>query len=148
MNNRFTTFTALILDINRSICKIKNIEMNNFGLKGTQVHCMYHLYYNREEGLGSKELTELCNEDKAVTSRNIKQLTDLGYVFVEKQSSKKYKNPVKLTPLGEKIGVEIASIIDKMLTEASSGIEEKDRDKFYTQLTSVRDRLRNICEKY
>ena len=44
MENRYKTFTNLIVHISRSIQKIKNEEMSLLGFKGTQVQCLFSLY--------------------------------------------------------------------------------------------------------
>ena len=42
MEDRFETFTILISRINRSIRKIKNQEMADWGLKSIHVSCLHY----------------------------------------------------------------------------------------------------------
>ena len=69
MQERFKNFTVLIAKINRCIRKIKTEEMAEFDLKSTHVSCLYYLY--TMETLTSKELCDVCEEDKASISRSI-----------------------------------------------------------------------------
>ncbi|MDE6583477.1 MAG: MarR family transcriptional regulator [Clostridia bacterium] len=147
MNERFDKFTFLIWEIYRSIQKIKKQEMENMGLKGNQVSCLYQLY-NNKDGKTSTELCALCGDDKATISRTLSELEKEGYVFVEESDSQKYKNPYKLTDLGRKVGKTVSDKIDQMLNAGSEGIKENEREKFYEQLSLVLSNLQKIQEKY
>ena len=79
---RFEAFTGYMLQFNRYIQKIKEIEMQQFGLHAMHTMCLYYLNKNRQ-GLTSGQLTQLCREDKAAISRCLKQLTSLKSVRTE-----------------------------------------------------------------
>ena len=84
MEQRFETFTALVIGISRAIRKIKSEEMAEFHLKSPHVSCLYYLYKQRE--LTAKALCDLCDEDKANMSRIIDFLERNGYVLCATQS--------------------------------------------------------------
>ena len=44
MEQRYTTFSLLLINISRCVQKIKNVEMAALGLKGKQVQCLFGLY--------------------------------------------------------------------------------------------------------
>ena len=67
MEARFETFTVLINRISRSIRKIKNQEMAEYGLRSAHISCLYYL--QQGEGLTATDLCERCEEDKATVSR-------------------------------------------------------------------------------
>lgn len=143
---RFKTFTLLMAKINRSIRKIKNEEMAEFGLKSPHVSCLYYLY--KEESLTAKELSDICDEDKAAVSRSILALERLGYLSCESESKKRYKAPLKLTEEGKAIAQRIANKIDSVLDFVSGAIAENERVGFYENLGSVCENLQKFCEKY
>ena len=147
MKSRYDTFSLLILNINRSIQRIKNYEMTNLGLKGNQVQCIYHLF-TEEDGISPSKLSKLCGEDKGAMSRTIKDLEKGGFLFTEESENKKYKNPIKLTEKGRAVGEIIIDKIDEFLSLASKGIKEEEREKFYNQLSMVEKNLKNICNSY
>ena len=109
--DRFETFTALVTGISRTIRKIKNEEMVEFHLKGPHVSCLYYLYKN--ETLTAKELSELCEEDKANMSRTVEYLIKGGYIA--KRTACRYRAPLSLTEEGKRIGAHIAERIDRVL---------------------------------
>ena len=143
---RFKTFTVLMAKINRSIRKIKNEEMAEFGLKRPHVSCLYYLY--KEESLTAKELSDICDEDKAAVSRSILALERLGYLSCESESKKRYKAPLKLTEEGKAIAQRIANKIDSELDFDSGAIAANERVGFYENLGSVCENLQKFCEKY
>ncbi len=132
--------------INRSIRKIKNEEMAEFGLKSPHVSCLYYLY--KEESLTAKELSDICEEDKAAVSRSIVALEKLGYLSCESESKKRYKTPISLTKEGRVVAERIANKIDAVLDFVSDAILEEERAKFYENLISVGENLQKFCEKY
>ena len=74
MDHRFETFSLSILELNRYLQKIKELEMKQFGLKASHTMCLYYLGQH-PEGLTATQLTELCKEDKAAVSRCLSQLS-------------------------------------------------------------------------
>ena len=143
---RFKTFTLLVSNINRSIRKIKNEEMAEFGLKSPHVSCLYYLY--TEESLTAKELADICDEDKAALSRSIVALEKLGYIYCESESKKRYKAPLKLTKEGRAVAERLAIKINSVLDFVSDAIQDDERVRFYENLNSVFENLQKFCEKY
>ena len=146
MENRYDKFTSLILSIYRSIQKIKNMEMSDFGLKGNQVQCMFHLYEN-EKGKTLNELCALCFEDKGALSRSIKDLEDKGLV-IQIESEKKYRNPYVLTEIGRELGSKIVDLTIEMVNKGSDGIKFEKREEFYKNLSVVNKNLQTVCNTY
>lgn len=147
MEQRFETFTSLILNISRCVQKIKNVEMAALGLKGKQVQCLFALF-NLEDGASLTALCELCGEDKGMMSRTLKELAAQGYVYVDEQQNKKYRNPVKLTQKGIEVANIVSVKISEMLDLGSMGISETERDQLYSTLTLISDNLTAICKNY
>lgn len=147
MDNRYKTFTGLILNISRCIQKIKNVEMANLGFKGKQVECLFSLY-SSESGASLTELCEICGEDKGAMSRTIKELVEQGMVFVEEKKLQKYRNPIKLTDRGRELGKIINEKISSMFETVSDGILQTERDCLYRTLIHISDNLTKICENY
>lgn len=145
MRGRYEAFTSLIININRHITKIKNDEMQELGLKGNHVQCLRYLY-NAENGLTSKELEKLCEEDKASISRAFKYLESADLVHLENSDTQKYRNRYKLTNKGIVCGKTIAEKINDIMEMASKGIDDKSRESLYASLNTICDNLKNILE--
>ena len=144
MEERFETFTVLINDISRSIHKLKMAEMAEFDLKSSHVSCLYYLY--RQKTLTARELCDVCSEDKANISRSVKYLEENGYLICESKRAKRYQSPLMLTERGREVGARIAGKIDRILSYASEGVAEEEREIMYRSLATVRENLKKICE--
>ena len=146
MEERFQTFTVLISGINRCIRKIKTEEMDEYKLKSPHVSCLYYLF--KIGNLTSKELCDVCQEDKAALSRSLEYLENNGYIENEISVKKRYRSPLVLTEKGKDVGKNIAKKIDTILNLASAGLTEEKREILYEGLTLINDNLENIIKKY
>ena len=144
--DRFKTFTVLIDKLKRSIRKIKTAEMSEYELKSPHVSCLYYLYSS--EPMTSKELAEMCEEDKASVSRSIEYLEEQGYIVCETKKQKRYKAPLILTEKGIEVAKIISKKINRILYEASVGLPEEDRTVMYRSLAVICDNLQRICDDY
>ena len=119
--------------------------MEEFDLKSHHVSCIYYLYM--QDGLTARELCDLCEEDKANISRALDFLEKQGYICRE-SVQKRYRSPLSLTEKGREIGRRLADKIDRMLTAASEGLDEQDREIMYRSLEIISRNLQGICDEY
>ena len=145
MRERYEAFTSLVININRYILKIKNFEMTELGLKGNQVQCLHYLY-NEKNGLTAKQLSDLCQEDKAAISRTLKNLENSGLIYIDNEDDKKYRNPYKLTQKGQVCSQKIALKINDTMEAVSQGIDINSREILYSSLNTICINLKNICD--
>ena len=139
MEERFELFTALITKISRSIKKIKNQEVEEYGLRSPHVSCLYYLYIT--DGLTATELCERCEEDKATVSRSLDYLETNGYILCESKSAKRYKSPLYLTEQGRMVAAKVAAKISRVLDDVSAAMTAEERVAFYRRLATVTDSL-------
>lgn len=139
MEERFETFSALITKINRNMKKLKNQEMEQYGLRSAHISCLYFLY--SAESLTATELCERCEEDKATISRALDFLEANGYVSCESKLAKRYKTPFSLTEKGRNISKEIYGKVNHVLDEIGDKLAEEDRIVFYRSLAVISDCL-------
>ncbi len=144
--DRFKTFTVLVDKLKRSIRRIKTEEMSEYELKSPHVSCLYYLYSS--EPMTSKQLAEICEEDKASVSRSIEYLEEQGYIVCETKNQKRYKAPLVLTEKGVEIAKIISEKINRILFEASAGLCEEDRTVMYRSLAVISENLQRICDDY
>lgn len=145
MQERFETFTVLINRISRNIRRIKNQEMQEYGLRSVHVSCLYYLY--TAKGLTATDLCERCEEDKATISRALDFLESNGYLFCESKSAKRYKSPLVLTEKGLLAGKKIADKIDGVLEAVSVGLSDDERVEFYRCLSIISESIERFADK-
>lgn len=135
--DRFEMFTGSVMELNRYLQKLKEIEMKAFGLRAGHVMCLYQLGKN-PGGLTATELSENCREDKAAVSRCIAQLTEKGYVSGDYQEGKRsYRTKLYLTDSGRELVKSIDRRVDAALTNGSIGLTQQQRDCFYETMEMI-----------
>ena len=140
MENIFENFTITILKLNKLVQKIKNFEMQEYGLKTIHVMCIYYLNIH-PEGLTASELTRLTLEDKAAISRALKVLQEKGYASYDQY---KYNAEIRLTDGGKEFASIICQKADRAVSAGSYDFTEEQRTSFYRQLKAIAENL----EKY
>lgn len=147
MENRFETFTSLILQISRSIQRIKSLEMAEFQLRGVHAMCLFYLCRN-PHGLTQGELARLCLEDKASVSRALAGLAARGLV-VDTQPAmvKKYNAKILLTPEGARVAARVMEKAERALLIGAEGLDGAGRESLYHQLETISRNLERYAEK-
>ena len=139
MENIFENFTITILKLNKLVQKIKNFEMQEYGLKTIHVMCVYYLN-NNPKGLTASELTKLTLEDKAAISRALKVLQEKGYAIYD---SNKYNAEILLTSEGKKLAAVICKKADGAVSAGSYDFTDEQRESFYSELKTIAYNLEN-----
>lgn len=148
MQERFREFTLLISNVVRTINKIKNFEMKKYGLKGTQVSCLFYLYGSDNE-LSAKDICSLCQEDKGAISRALKELEDKEFIVCEKNDNKKkYNSALTLTEKGQKVSKQITNTIERIIKYDKNYISETELSEFYQTFNKIYENLKNVSENY
>lgn len=137
MENIFENFTITILKLNKLVQKIKNYEMQEYGLKTIHVMCVYYLNIH-SDGLTASELTKLTLEDKAAISRALKTLQEKGYISYDPN---KYNSVIRLTDEGKKFAEEVIRKADRAVEAGSYDFTESERLSFYKALGTIADNL-------
>lgn len=142
MEKIFETFTVTILKINKLVQRIKQYEMQEYGLKSIHVMCLYYLN-ERREGLTANELMRLCCEDKAAISRALKLLQEKGYVSYD---MKTYNALIVLTEAGAGVAQAINIKAARAVRAGSAELTEEERQLFYRSLCGIADNLKKYYE--
>ena len=139
MENIFEHFTITILRLNKLVQRIKNFEMQEYGLKTIHVMCVYFLDSN-PEGLTASELTKLTLEDKAAISRALKVLKEKNYV---RYDSNRYNADIRLTDEGKGLASLITKKADAAVSAGSYDFTDEQRNLFYRELATIANNLEN-----
>lgn len=144
MRNRFESFSGCVMELYRSLQRIKDVEMRKLGLRAGDTMCLYYLSRS-EGGLTSSELCEACREDKAAVSRTLAELVKKGLVASEAtQSGRAYRAHLRLTDEGRVVAEQMNVMIESALNCGGAGLSDAEREIFYTAMERI---LQNL-EKY
>lgn len=120
MRNRFEEFVACAVEINRCIQRIKDQEMQRFGLRSRHTMCLYFLGCH-PEGLSVGALADLTKEDKAAVSRCLGQLAEKGLARSEDSGGKRaYRTRHFLTPEGQALAARMNEAIAQACNSAAA----------------------------
>ena len=148
MIQRFQSFVGGISSCYKYIQHIKSIEMEEFGLKGNHVMCLFFLSQH-PQGLTATSLCQLCAEDKAAISRTIASLQKDGFIAA---CDKKYRALLQLTQKGKQVAQQVNQLIEQWVGFGGSGLSEEDRATFYRVLdiisTNLKTNIENNERKY
>lgn len=137
MRNRFEAFAGCILELNRCLLKIKELEMKPFGLRASHTMCLYYLGKNGA-GLTATQLTELCREDKSAVSRCLSQLLGKGLIYCNLPENKRaYRTLFYLTENGQKLVKRMNRRIESVLLRGGIGLTETQRNVFYDTMELI-----------
>ena len=143
MKSRFLQFSLGQFDLEQTINKLKSQYGRQVGLKPIQILWIYLLSEN-PEGMSASMLAKRAHVDKALVSRELKPLMELG--LVEKQQGTGYKKKIYLT---EK-GFEKAELIDAATLGIQHRLEQdipqEDMNVFYDVLNKLTDGMDTLLQ--
>lgn len=140
MAEPFERFVTIISLLHKNIQRMKQIEMQELGLKGPHVMCLFYLSQN-PTGLNASQLSQYACVDKAATSRVLAQLSQLELISYPTQA-KKYRTRAVLTAKGIAIAGQINQIISNLVQEVTAGLTQDERDTMYYCLSTISDNIR------
>lgn len=147
LEERFEDFLGLISAIDKEIQRIKTAELARFGLRASDLMCVYHLQ-KHPEGLTSAEVSRLANIDRAAVSRVMGRLADQGFVEVGEEkpanAPARYRALIRLTEKGAAAMLEVDQIIAEVVTRAGGDLTPENRRVMYDSLSSVLGQLKGI----
>ncbi len=138
MDGRFEKFTTDIGRLYRCIQKIKKMEMEEFGLKGRTVMCLFFLY-QKPEGMTVSELSQAADEDMASVSRAVQDLKEHGMAELKTDGKdNRYRAHVVLT---EKGAASVNSKAARAVETGGSDLNEGERQLFYRMMGDIAENL-------
>jgi len=140
MFNRFEQFTTAISQINKSVQRIKSIEVNAYGLKANHVMVLFQLK-KHASGLTPSQLCKNCEVDKAAISRALKELQGKGFVREAESGGRKYRIPLVLTESGNEAAEHIENAIRNAVEIGGAGLTDRQRAEFYHSLLLIAKNL-------
>ena len=146
MENRFEKFSIAVLELNRCLQRIKDLEMRKFGLRSAHTMCVFYLGQH-PEGLTVTQLSEICREDKAAASRCLSQLAQRELVVSDApRNLRAYRNPYRLTEKGRILAKQVDERVAEALRWGGKGLTEEQRENFYASAQIILDNLSRYQE--
>lgn len=144
MVERFEQLSYFVYSIYRAIQKLEKEEMEKHGLRGAYAQYLVAMSRN-PEGLTSARLCEICDKDKAATSRFVAEMEEKGLVVRQGGSFSMYRAKLTLTEKGQEIADKVLKKVNVAVELAGRGLDEDSRGVFYATLGLIESNLKKIC---
>lgn len=147
MDERFINFTMSVTHAYKTIQQIKKHESTSLGIKGIHIMCVYFLS-THSDGLTVTELSTLCCEDKAATSRTVDNLIKMGYItdHTANRQKRKWRSKLFLTTSGAKLVGNMKHIIAELINHLDYSFTAEEMKTFYKIFFTINDRLEKYCD--
>lgn len=145
MIESFESFVTTVTRAYKYIQQAKKHESVTLNIKGIHVMCLYFLGQH-PEGLTLTELSTLCCEDKAATSRNVNSLVEKGYVTCENHENKRrWRSKIVLTEAGKEGKQIMDHIISDIVKNTKEDLSEEEIRCFYKVFFAINEKLAAYC---
>lgn len=122
--------------IKKKIYKLINSKIKEYNL--TAAEAIYLIVISKNETLSFKELTNLVECDKAMTTKVLNSLKDKEFV------NNNIKNIV-LTEKGKAVTNKVIDELNLLKSEILGKVSEKEIGEFYKKLNQFNELLEEIC---
>ena len=146
MISKYQQFSAAVSCMYRDIQRIERMEMAKFGLKGPHAQCLLAMS-RYPEGVTATQLCEICEKDKAAISRTLTELEQSGLVLRTKRNGSAYRALLTLTETGMAAAQTVNDKAKLAVEQAGAGLDDAQRDVFYTVLGVIAGNLHTICKE-
>ena len=144
---RFEQFNSLISGLYRDILKLKTKWTEPLGMKAVHIFWVY-LLKNHPEGLTATELSQHSQSNRSLVSREIQELIDLDYVYIENTGNRrKYGRKLRLTTAGIAAAKRISDATMMIQNQVNSGIPEEDLIIMYRTLGKLMENFHKLTEQ-
>ena len=144
--DRFILFSTLLNDAQKSIARIKQKKMDQYGLGSSHTICMCFLA-ECPEGVTKTELAKLCAVDKAQISRVVADILEKNYVRISNPECN-YRQKYVLTEQGAIVAAEMKQIILDINNFVSHNITNEQIDNFYETLKTICGNLKKAEKNF
>lgn len=145
MIERYEQLSYFIYSIYRSIQRIAKEEMEKHNLRGAYAHYLVALC-RHSEGVTSAKLCEICDKDKAATSRFVAEMEEKGLICREGGSFNMYRAKLMLTPKGKTIADVLLKRVNVAVELAGRGLSDENRAILYSSLGIIESNLKELCK--
>lgn len=142
--DRFQRLTSRLSHVQKTIGRIKTLEMEKMGLKGGHAQCISCLIAH-PEGLTAAEICRLTGLDKAAVSRTLRDLAGCYYIRMPAEDTKRYRHLITLTEKGRTMAAFAGQEIQRCVSAGSARISDEEFYCFYETLDKLTRNLDSLC---
>ncbi|MBQ7337557.1 MAG: MarR family transcriptional regulator [Clostridia bacterium] len=150
-------FSTTMEELHKNVYRLRSKAMKHFGLGISDLTCLMMLKKN-PEGLTSTELSRECRIDKALISRTVRKLTEMGVIAyahprlpetTEKDSEQSniirrgaYRVRLKLTEAGVKMSDDLFKVAGNAASYSMQGMDDAEIAAFMCTLEKINEKFK------
>ena len=117
------------------------------GMKSVHIFWVY-LLKSHPEGLSASELSQHSQSNRSLVSREIQELVDLDYVYLDTSSRKtRYGQKYRLTESGKEAAERISQATLEIQNNVNAGIPEEDLVVLYRTMAILMENFHRLAEQ-
>lgn len=149
VTSNFIKFYLSLFDLDQSFNRLKQQYARIYGIKPVHILWLY-LLSKHPEGLSSAQLSQYAHIDKALVSRELQKLLDLGLITRRPCGKSNYNAQLIITENGLSIAHKTEEIVLEIQSSIYQQVNEKELQVFYEvskKITDIFDqRLKDLKE--
>lgn len=117
----------------------EKLEENNIKIRKGQTRFLVTIY--RNEGMTQKELGGLLRVEKATTTKAVRKLIDMGYVYKNEDEVDRRNYRLYMTDEGKKVVPLLVEIRKEINNQALKGFSDDEKEMFFKFLDRINNHL-------
>ena len=128
--DRYALFRICIENMSKNLQKYENSKMSALSMRGIHALCLFKIG-NSLDGMTAAELSVACEVDKALISRVLADLLELGHVAHKNPEKTKYRSKLILTESGRACLRQVTRWVTEAIRELKNEITSDELNAFF-----------------
>lgn len=128
--DRYALFRIYVENLSKNLKDYENSKMSSLSMRGIHALCLFQLG-QKEEGMTASELATTCEVDKALISRVVAELLELGHIVYKNPERTKYRSKLILTPSGRACLRQVTLWVCEAIRELKNEITSDELNAFF-----------------
>lgn len=128
--DRYALFRIYVENLSKNLQKYENSKMSSLSMRGIHALCLFQLGQS-PDGMTSAELSAACEVDKALISRVVADLFELGHIAHKDPERTKYRSKLVLTESGRACLRQVTLWVCDAIRELKNEITIEELNAFY-----------------
>lgn len=128
--DRYALFRIYVENLSKSLQKYENSKMSSLSMRGIHALCLFQLGKS-QDGMTAAELSQACEVDKALISRVLSELLELGHVAHKNPEKTKYRSKLILTESGRACLRQVTRWVTEAIRDLKNEITSDELNAFF-----------------
>ena len=128
--DRYALFRIYVENLSKNLQKYENSKMSSLSMRGIHALCLFQLGKS-PDGMTAAELSQACEVDKALISRVVAELLELGHIAHKNPERTKYRSKLILTESGRACLRQVTRWVAQAIRDLKNEITGDELNAFF-----------------